>query len=208
MEKEICKNNVSDLEQLFVDLSHPNPNINEQACLRMLSAWPSESMARLIKNLANEDVALRRKSVKALGLFGHIALPHVVDLFLQNENKIVRTSCLKVLVKIAAASCEDSFPAEVFKAIEIALKDDSPEITLSVVSLLRQMGKDGLPLLIRIAKDEDILRSTAAISALSELNSPIIQTCLSELVNDLSRDEMVRLAANESLKALAGGEII
>ena len=90
----------TNIENIFDDFLHPNPNINTKACLDMIRYWPEVSMPRLISNLKEPDIVLRRKSIKALGYFGDIALEPVVNYFFDNSELIVRVSCLKVLIKI------------------------------------------------------------------------------------------------------------
>ena len=42
------------LDALFQDLLHPNPNINIRAYKDMYRLWPEQSMQRLIKNLDSQ----------------------------------------------------------------------------------------------------------------------------------------------------------
>ena len=67
----------SDLNSLLKDFHHPNPKINYQAYLNMVKYWPEESMLILLANLDDKDLAIRRKSVKAIGCFGKKALPPI-----------------------------------------------------------------------------------------------------------------------------------
>ena len=87
---------------LFDDLFHPNPNINRQACMEMILYWPKESIPRLILNLKEKDIAIRRKSIKALSFFGNAALNPVIENFFATNDLTIQISCLKTLVKIAA----------------------------------------------------------------------------------------------------------
>ena len=57
---------------------------------------------KLIPNLSHKNIELRRKSVKALGWFGDKSLLPVYKVFLTSNNSIIRISCLKIFVKIAA----------------------------------------------------------------------------------------------------------
>ena len=58
------------LNDLFDDLDHPNPNINHRAFQAMYCFWPEESKLRLLHTLNSHDIEIRRKSVKALSYFG------------------------------------------------------------------------------------------------------------------------------------------
>ena len=56
-------------------------------------------------------------------------------------------------------------PGEITKLIELAMNDESPVITLSVISLLRQIGPQGLEKLMHACRDENVLRAKASITA-------------------------------------------
>ena len=180
------------LNNLFDDLYHPNPNINRKACFDMARYWPEASIERLIIGLSEEDITLRRKSIKALGYFGGEAVGKVVKIFMTNQSLTSRISCLKVLVKIAASEQYRSLPEPLYDVIKVALKDDDPQMILVLISLLRQLEKKGLPFLIRTARDKNILRVKASVTALSEINEPSAKVCLRELYEDLSTDQLIR----------------
>ena len=131
------------LETLFKDFAHPNPNINQIAISEMVRYWPEESMSRLIENLKHEDIELRRKSIKGLGFFGDLALFPIVKLFLENDDVVIRSSCLKVLVKIAAIEKYCSLPQCLIEVINLSVDDENPHMILLVV-----LGK--LPLLLEL----------------------------------------------------------
>ena len=79
-------NQTPELEELFQDLDHPNPNINYQASIDMYRFWPDESKVRLLNNLIITNVQLRRKSIKALACFGPDIIRDIVkQYFLENN---------------------------------------------------------------------------------------------------------------------------
>ena len=188
------------LDDIFKDLDHPNPNINKKACSNMVSYWPEASIERLIGNLYQKDLVLRRKSVKALGCFGDSALLPVARLFMDNNDVIVRTSCLKVFVKIAAIEKYDLFPKTLLEVVNLSLKDNNPQISLLVVSLLRQLGKQGLPLLIKNSRDKNILLAKASVTAIGEIVDPSSWNCLRALEDDSSLDDLIRESVIYSLE--------
>ncbi len=190
---------IPNIEDLFKDLYHPNPNINKQAYLNMVNYWPKESMSRLILNLDHKDIDKRRKSVKALGAFGEKVLAPIAEVFYATKDVQVRTSCLKIFTKVASMNGLDPFPQKIINLIETALIDDTPEIILSVVPLLRQLEDQGLPFLIRISKDQNLLRASAAITALGEIDDPLSEECLNETLKDRSRDYLIHESANSAL---------
>jgi len=191
--------NKPSLDNLFVDFDHPNPNINQQAYLNMARYWPKAAIERLVKNLNHKDIVIRRKSVKALGCFGDIALSPVAKIFLNSQDSIVRISCLKIFVKIASIENYESIPKSLEEVIDLSLKDEDPQIILALVSLLRQLDEQGLPILILISSDENILRAKAAITALGEMNNPSAVKCLKSLLNDTSIDKLLWESVQYSL---------
>ncbi len=188
------------LENLFQDLEHPNPNINKQASLDMVKFWPKEALSHLLANLDSKDVALRRKSVKALSEFGFDIVLDLCEKYLSSKEITIRISCLKVLVKIAAKNSQCVFPDEVMNLIELALLDESPEMILVLITLLRQLGRQGVPILLRMAKDVNVLRASASITALGEMNNPSVEVCLKEILESGSIDEIVHNSAADALK--------
>jgi len=189
------------LENLFEDFNHPNPNINYNSFLKMNEYWPEESMEKLMNNLDNKDVFLRRKSVKALGVFGEKILLPVSKLFCQSEDKIIRVSCLKVLIIASSNITLRTYPDEIIHVIKQALNEDSTEIILAVISFLRQLGDFGIPFLKQACRDENILKSRASVTAIGEIKEPSIEKFLIELVEDKSLDIIVREAAESYLRA-------
>ena len=205
MENSLPNRNKQSLDDLFKDLSHPNPNINQKACFQLISLWPEASIERLIGNLSHKNIVLRRKSVKALGFFGDRALTSTVRKFLTNDDLVIRTSCLKVLVKIVSIEQYQSFPNCLKEVVYSSLKDDNPQITLSVVSLLRQLGKQGLPELIEASRNKNVLLAKASVTAIGEINDSSSWDCLISLAKDMSVDKLVRESAHYSLDSYSNG---
>ncbi len=180
------------IESLFEDFLHPNPNINKKAIFQMIAFYSKESINRLIVYLDDEDINLRRKSINALAEFENMIVARLVDIFLTNENLFTRVSCLKILVKIAARQKNSS---ELFSEIEViincAIQYEEPLIILTLVTLLRQLNILGLPYLIALCKDENLLKSKAAITAIGEINHPSVRNCLIEVSQDNSKDSLI-----------------
>ena len=76
--------------------------------------------------------------------------------------------------------------------VESALKDDSPEIILTVISLLRQLGETGRNILMKTCRDKNLLRAKASISALLEMKDQSVNDLFTELLNDKSIDQMIK----------------
>ena len=178
--------------ELYRDFLHPNPNINSQAFLILRKEFEVKFMNNLLANLKEEDLFLRRKSILALGRFGEKTLKLIVPLYMDTNNTTVKVSCLKTMIKIVVNfNLEELTQAEML-VVESAIKDDAPEIILTVISLLRQLGETGRNILIKISRDKDLLRAKASISALLEMKDQTVDDLFDELLNDKSIDPMIK----------------
>ena len=178
--------------ELYRDFLHPNPNINSQAFLILRKEFEVKFMNNLLANLKEEDLFLRRKSILALGRFGKKTLKSIVPLYMDTNNTTVKVSCLKTMIKIVVNfNLEELTQAEML-VVESAIKEDAPEIILTVISLLRQLGETGRNILINISRDKDLLRAKASISALLEMKDQTVDDLFDELLNDKSIDPMIK----------------
>ena len=178
--------------ELYRDFLHPNPNINSQAFLILRKEFEVKFMNNLLANLKEEDLFLRRKSILALGRFGKKTLKSIVPLYMDTNNTTVKVSCLKTMIKVVVNfNLEELTQAEML-VVESAIKDDAPEIILTVISLLRQLGDTGRNILIKISRDKDLLRAKASISALLEMKDQTVDDLFDELLNDKSIDPMIK----------------
>ncbi len=158
----------------------------------MVRYWPEESMPRLIDNLSQANICLRRASIKALGAFGATVIPSLSKIFSNTKDRNLRTSCIKVFIHIAVQLDNEDFPEETICLIEKAMIDDSPELILTINSLLRQLGKQGIPLLLRASKDKNILRASSAMTALGEIEDPIVNSYLQSLLEEELNDPILK----------------
>ena len=178
--------------ELYRDFLHPNPNINSQAFLILRKEFEVKFINNLLANLKEEDLFIRRKSILALGRFGRKTLKSIVPLYMDTNNTTVKVSCLKTMIKVVVNfNLEELTQAEML-VVESALKDDAPEIILTVISLLRQLGDTGRKTLIKISRDKDLLRAKASISALLEMKDQTVNDLFDELINDKSIDPMIK----------------
>ncbi len=188
------------LDDLFDDLDHPNPNINNQAYEKMARFWPEQSIQRLIKNLDSKNINLRRKSVKGIAYFGVDIVNKIINLYCSSNNEILKISCLKILTIVCFNYDLNHYHEELNSLIKSALEEDSPEMILLAISLLRQIGEKSLPLLKQLCKDINILKAKAAITALVEINHVSLQSFLLELSQDDQIDDFIRDNAKEALR--------
>ncbi len=189
----------SNLDDLFSDLNHPNPNIQRKAFVSMRKEWPKESIERLINNLDSSNIHLRRISVKAIAFHGVEIIYKIVELYFSSANITLKISCLKILVILASNYNLDDFQDDIDSVTLDALQDDSTEIILTAISLLRQLGTISVPQLKKLCRDENVLKAKAAITALIEISEPSLQLFLVELSKDLTIDLIIRNNAIEAL---------
>ncbi len=136
--------------ELYQDFLHPNKKINSQAFLILRKEFEVKFMNNLIANLKEEDLVIRRKSILALGRFGEKTLESIVSLYIDTNNKTVKVSCLKTMIKVVVNFNLEELTNEEMLVVDLALKDRDPEIILTVISLLRQLGKTGRNILIKM----------------------------------------------------------
>ena len=178
--------------ELYQDFLHPNPNINFKAILILREKFESKFMNNLLDNLSDEDLLIRRKSILALGMFGKKTLNLIVPLYLKTNKKNIKVCCLKTMIKVVVNCNLEELNKDEMSVIELALKDDEPEIILTVISLLRQLRTTGRNILIKICRDKNLLRAKASITALLEMKDQTVEDIFDELLNDKSIDLMIK----------------
>ena len=178
--------------EIYKDFLHPNPNISSQAILLLRKEFKVDFMNNLLTNLTEEDLVVRRKSILALGEYGEEILNSVVPLYFKNQNTIVRVSCLKTIIKVIVNFNLKQLNQDVMKVIDSAIKDSSPEIILSVISLLRQLGINGRDILMKTSRYKDLLIAKASVSALLEMKDKNVNDLLDELLDDKSVHPMIK----------------
>ena len=171
---------------------HPNPNINYQGIIALRREFRVEFMKDLLNNLEEEDIVIRRKSILALGEYGEEVFNSIVTLYLNSQNKNVKVSCLKTIIKVIVNFNLKQLNQDVMKVVDYAIKDSSPEIILSVISLLRQLGLNGRDILMENCRDKDLLRAKASVTALLEMKDQTVNKLFNELLNDQSIDPMIK----------------
>ena len=178
--------------ELYQDFLHPNPNINSQAFLILKKEFEVKFMNNLLANLKEEDLFIRRKSILALGRFGEKALKSIVQLYMETIKTTVKVSCLKTIIKVVVNFNLEELTQDEMLVVDLALKDSSPEMILTVISLLRQLGKTGRIILMKTCRDKDLLRAKASISALLEMKDQTTDDLFEDLLNDKSIDQMIK----------------
>ena len=178
--------------ELYKEFLHPNPNINSQAFLILRKEFEVKFMNNLLSNLKEEDLFIRRKSILALGQFGEKTLKAIIPLYIASNKTFVKVSCLKTIIKVVVNFNLEELNDEEMRVVHSALKDQSPEMILTVISLLRLLGETGRDILMKTSRDNDLLRAKASISALLEMKDQTVDDFLDELINDQSIDPMIK----------------
>ena len=178
--------------ELYKDFLHPNPNINSQAIFLLRKEFRIKFMNNLLINLKEGDLVIRRKSILALSEYGEEILKLIVPLYLNTQSKIVKVSCLKTIIKVIVNFNLEKLDQEAMKVVDSAIKDSSPEIILSVIPLLRQLGINGRDILMKTCRDKDLLRAKASVSALLEMKDETVNNFFDELLEDQSINSMIK----------------
>ena len=186
------RNSLDKYIELYQDFLHPNPNINSQAFLILKKDFEVKFMDNLLDNLKKEDLYIRRKSILALGKFGKKTLKSMVPLYMDTKNPNVKVSCLKTMIKVVVNFNLEELTPEEMSLVELALQDGAPEMILTAISLLRQLGTTGRNILMKTCRDKNLLRAKASISALLEMQDQTIDDLFDELLNDKSIDPMIK----------------
>ena len=159
----------------------------------------SNNQSYLNNDYDKDDIDLRRKSVKALSCFDIRVILPISNLFHLKNNLILRVSCLKIFVRVIPNLNLSELPDNFFDVINIAIKDDEPQMILTVISLLRQLQLEGMPILKYLCRDSNVLRACAAITAISEVKDKSVEPFLYELLEDKSLDPLVKASIDQSL---------
>ena len=178
--------------ELYRDFLHPNPKISFQAIFHLRKDFRVKFKNNLLSNLKEEDLIIRRKSILALGEYGEEILKSILLLYSNSKDKTIKVSCLKIIIKVIVNLDLKQLNQAAMRVIESALEESSPEIILTVISLLRQLGKKGRDMLIKTSRDKDLLKAKASVSALLEIKDQTVDNLFDELLNDKSIDPMIK----------------
>jgi len=178
--------------ELYRDFLHPNPKISFQAIFHLRKDFRVKFKNNLLTNLKEEDLIIRRKSILALGEYGEEILKSILLLYSNSKDKTIKVSCLKIIIKVIVNLDLKQLNKAAMRVIESALEESSPEIILTVISLLRQLGKNGRDMLIKTSRDKDLLKAKASVSALLEMKDQTVDNLFDELLHDKSIDPMIK----------------
>jgi bilin biosynthesis protein len=187
------------IDQLIKDLEHPNPYVQTEAFLALARHWPDQSLPKLFELLDQENVTLRRASVRAIGVFGEPSLIPLALKFQQSVDPTVRASCIKAFVQVASNYQGIKFPEEAINALKQALTDESPVVALAAVMALGQVGRQALSLLKDVCKGDNPALAVAGVNALVEIKDPNVKGYLQDLLQNSQIDSYVKETIESAL---------
>lgn len=193
------------LDDLFLDLSHPNPNIRMDACVVMSENYFDEALPRLLDLLNDPDPAIYRTAVKGLGVFGHRVVHPLLDLYKTTSNCTVKACCIKAFVQVAVNFPEVAFPNEAITVLESALDDANPVVSQSALMTLGHFAKQEyekervVPILIKACNSANIAHVQSAVMSLAEVNSSDVDQCFASLIKTESTDPLIKDILDSSM---------
>lgn len=192
------------LDGLFDDLMHPNPIIQEEACLSMAEKYPEESIPRLLDLFHHHDPKVYRAAVKGIGFFGYPAFGYLLDMFAKTENQTARRCCPKAFVQLFKNFPDQSFPDEVMIVLEKCIEDQDTVVVQGVLMCLGQIGKqeigreDAVRILSKSLKNNNIALVYSSAQALADIDDPLAEDALKNLCKD-ANDLFIKEAAETAL---------
>ena len=198
------------LDDLFLDLSHPNPNIRMDACVVMSENYFDEAFPRLLALLNDPDPIVYRTAVKGLGVFGHRVLFPLLDLFNTTNSCTVKACCIKAFVQVSVNFPESVFPEQAITALKFALDDPNPVVsqsalmTLGYFSKLEHEKERVIPILIQACNSSNIAHVQSAVMSLAEVQSSQVDQCFMSMINNKSTDPLIDEILESSISRRQG----
>ncbi|NJN30841.1 MAG: HEAT repeat domain-containing protein [Synechococcales cyanobacterium RM1_1_8] len=187
-------------EALFAQLKHPNPNLRSRAIWELAEVYDADTIASLMANLGEDDVVLRRSSVKALGAIGPDAVPSVVEALLHSDSVTVRGSAAKALAQVAVQHSNVPFPQIGLDGLEKAMADDNPVVHIASAMALGEVGLQAVEILIQAVNEtENLGLAVSALNALGGIPDERAKAALAAIANDPSKDVYLQETATSAL---------
>ena len=192
------------IDTLFEDLMHPNPRIQEDACLQMAENYASEALPRLLELFEHEDPKVYRGAVKGVGFFGYEAFLPIIELYGRTKNQTARRCCPKAFVQLFKNFPDQPFPEEVMELLRDSIADPDMVVVQGGLMCLGQLGKqqiggdEAVRLLIKVLDNDNVALVFSATQALADINHPLVASSLKSLM-DSSSDPLIQEAAESGL---------
>ena len=196
---------IPSIDTLFDDLMHPNPRIQEDACVQMANNYASEALPRLLELFEHEDPKVYRGAVKGIGFFGNQAFLPIIELYGRTKNQTARRCCPKAFVQLFKNFPDQPFPGEVMELLRDSMEDSDMVVVQGGLMCLGQLGKqqiggdEAVQLLINMLKNDNVALVFSATQALADINHPLVASSLNSLM-DSSTDPLIKEAAVSGLE--------
>ncbi len=195
------------IDSLFEDLSHPNPRIQEEACLILSEHYQEEALPILLELFCHQDPKVYRAAVKGIGFFGSSAFDPLIKLYSTTDNQTARRCCPKAFVQLFKNFPDQPFPDSVMEMLEQGINDTDMVVVQGALMCLGQIGKqqfkseEAIKLLAKSLSSENVALVFSASQALADIPHPMAEVALHAL-QDNNDDPLIQEAAQSSLARL------
>ena len=186
---------------------HPNPRIQEEACLILSEHYQEEAMPKLLELFCHHDPKVYRAAVKGIGFFGSSAFNPLIELYATTENQTARRCCPKAFVQLFKNFPDQPFPDSVMEMLEQGIDDTDMVVVQGALMCLGQIGKqqfkseEAIRLLARSLSSENVALIFSASQALADIPNPMAEDALQKLQEN-NDDPLIQEAAQSALARL------
>ena len=198
---------IPSIDSLFEDLRHPNPRIQEEACLLLSEHYQEEAMPILLELFCHHDPKVYRAAVKGVGFFGSYAFDPLIELYSTTENQTARRCCPKAFVQVFKNFPNQSFPDSVMEMLEQGIDDSDMVVVQGALMCLGQIGKqqfkseEAIRILTKSLSSQNVALIFSASQALADIPNPLAEDALRSLQNN-NADPLIQEAAQSALARL------
>ena len=198
---------IPSIDSLFEDLRHPNPRIQEEACLLLSEHYQEEAMPILLELFCHHDPKVYRAAVKGVGFFGSYAFDPLIELYSTTENQTARRCCPKAFVQVFKNFPDQPFPDSVMEMLEQGIDDSDMVVVQGALMCLGQIGKqqfkseEAIHILAKSLSSQNVALIFSASQALADIPNPLAEDALRSLQNN-NADPLIQEAAQSALARL------
>ncbi len=195
------------IDTLLEDLRHPNPRIQEEACLILSEHYQVEALPILLDLFCHQDPKVYRAAVKGIGFFGSYAYDPLIELYATTENQTARRCCPKAFVQLFKNFPDQPFPDSVMEMLEQGINDTDMVVVQGALMCLGQIGKqqfkseEAIRLLSKSLSSENVALIFSASQALADIPHPMAEDALQALQEN-NHDPLIQEAAQSALARL------
>ena len=198
---------IPSVDALFDDLMHPNPRIQEEACLLLSENYREEALPRLLDLFCHHDPKVYRAAVNGIGFFGSDAFDPLIDLYASTANQTARRCCPKAFVQVLKNFPDQPFPDSVMQMLEQGIDDSDMVVVQGALMCLGQIGKqqfkseEAIRILTKSLSSQNVALIFSASQALADIPNPLAEEALCSLQNN-NADPLIQEAAQSALARL------